>query len=337
MKWYIYILIIVAVWCGLPAAAFSQSGYEAFYFLRMPSSAKANAIGGHTVSLIEQDPALAFHNPSLFGSETDGMISISYLNYISDINIGNAIYTKACGERAAWGAGISFIGYGSMLETSADNTVLGEFSAKDVAIDGFFAYDLSPYWRGGASLKFLFSSLAEYSSFGIAVDAGISYFNPDNEFSFGATFKNIGAQIKAYDEERQKMPWDIQMGFSKRMEHAPFRFSVTAMYLNRWKFDYIEKTEEDDGTNKYDNFFPTLLKHLVFGIEFIPSDNFWIGAGFNPKTHYDMKLNGANGFGGFSAGAGVSIKMFDISASIAKYHPSALSFMLGITASLSEF
>ena len=140
MKWYIYILIIVAVWCGLPASAFSQSGYEAFYFLRMPSSARANAIGGHTVSLIEQDPALAFHNPSLFGSETDGMISISYLNYISDINIGNAIYTKACGERAAWGAGISFIGYGSMLETSADNTVLGEFSAKDVAIDGFFAY-----------------------------------------------------------------------------------------------------------------------------------------------------------------------------------------------------
>ena len=108
-------------------------------------------------------------------------------------------------------------------------------------------------------------------------------------------------------EERQKMPWDIQMGFSKRMEHAPFRFSVTAMYLNRWKFDYIEKTEEDDGTNKYDNFFPTLLKHLVFGIEFIPSDNFWIGAGFNPKTHYDMKLNGANGFGGFSAGAGVDV------------------------------
>ena len=79
------------------------------------------------------------------------------------------------------------------------------------------------------------------------------------------------------------------------------------------------------------------ISSYVFGIEFIPSDNFWIGAGFNPKTHYDMKLNGANGFGGFSAGAGVSIKMFDISASIAKYHPSALSFMLGITASLSEF
>ena len=84
-----------------------------------------------------------------------------------------------------------------MLETSADNTVLGEFSAKDVAIDGFFAYDLSPYWRGGASLKFLFSSLAEYSSFGIAVDAGISYFNPDNEFSFGANLCAFSRYVKA--------------------------------------------------------------------------------------------------------------------------------------------
>ena len=40
-----------------------------------------------------------------------------------------------------------------------------------------------------------------------------------------------------------------------------------------------------------------------------------------------MKLNGGNAFSGFSGGAGVKIKTFDVGVSVAKYHPSALSFM----------
>ena len=50
-----------------------------------------------------------------------------------------------------------------------------------------------------------------------------------------------------------------------------------------------------------------------------------------------MKLDGANALAGFSAGAGLHVKMFDVSASVAKYHPSALSFMISLSTSLSGF
>ena len=43
----------------------AQEGEEVFTFLRFPSSSRANALGGHTVSLIETDPSLIFHNPAL--------------------------------------------------------------------------------------------------------------------------------------------------------------------------------------------------------------------------------------------------------------------------------
>lgn len=313
----------------------AQNGDAVFNFLRYPSSTRANALGGHTVSLIERDPSLIFHNPALLGGEMDGMVNLNYLNYISDINAGSALFTKAYKEKGAWGIGATFFSNGSFKGMSAENTPTSDFSAKDISINGFFSYDLSGKWRGGASLKFLYSNYDVYTSIGLCVDAGLSYYDSEKEFSFGFVLKNIGAQLKAYDEIRQKMPWDIQMGITKRMTHAPIRFSLTAMHLNKWKFDYIN--EADKESYKGDNFFQALVKHFVIGVDYVPSDNFWIGVGFNPKTTLDMKLQGGNALAGFSAGAGVKIKMFDVGVSFAKYHPSAMSMMLSVSTTLADF
>ena len=183
-------------------------------------------------------------------------------------------------------------------------------------------------------MKFLYSNIGDYTSVGMAIDAGLSYYHSEKGFSFGFVLKNIGAQLKAYEDKRQKMPWDIQVGISKRMTHAPIRFSLTAMYLNKWKINYI-----DDNNIEYkeDNFFNSFIKHWVIGVDYVPSDNFWLGIGYNPKTALDMKLQGGNALAGFSGGAGIRIKMFDVGVSVAKYHPSALSFMLSLSTSLSDF
>jgi hypothetical protein len=325
--------LLIAFFSLIVCQVQAQSGNEVFSFLRLPLSARANALGGHTVSLVERDPSLAFVNPALLGGEMDGMLNFGYMNYISDVNMGSAIYTKALHERSAWGVGASFISYGNFKEALPSSEIIGTFSAKDISLNGFFSYDLSDKWRGGVSLKMLYSSFANYSSYGVGVDVGLSYYSEDKTFSYGVTINNVGTQIKAYQDTRQKMPWDIQMGISKKMEHAPFRFSVTAWNLNRWKLNYVDETSTSDSG---DSFGKTLAKHLIFGIDFIPSDNFWLGMGFNPKVNSDMKLSGGNSFSGFSGGAGISIKSFDVGFSIAKYHPSAVSMMLSVSTTLSD-
>ncbi len=312
----------------------AQNGEEVFTFLRYPTSARVNALGGNNIALVERDPSLIFHNPALLGGEMDGMINLNYMNFITDINTGSALYTKAIGDISAWGVGARFISYGNFKQTTSENIVTGEFSVKDIGINVFYSRDLSERWRGGLSLQFLYSSFESYSSIGLSVDAGLSYYNSEKDFSFGIALKNIGAQLTTYEEKRFKMPWDIQLGLSKKMAHAPFRFSLTAMYLNRWKFEHVEEVDaEYDG----DSFFKTFAKHLVVGVDYIPSENFWVGIGFNPKTNMDMKLQGANGLAGFSAGAGVTIKMFDVGVSVAKYHPSALSLMVTVSTTISDF
>ena len=330
MKYTLSVLLLFLITSVLHA----QSGDEVFTFLRYPASARVNAMGGTNVSVVERDPSLVFSNPAQLGGEMNEMINLNYLNYISDINVGSALFTKALKEKAAWGAGATFFSQGTFRGMTAEGIETGDFSAKDISLNGFFSYDLSERWRGGLSAMFLYSGIGDYTSLGMAFDAGLSYFDIEKEFSFGFVLKNIGAQLKPYEDKRQKMPWDIQMGITKQLNHAPVRFSLTALYLNKWKINYIDGA---GNVIKNDNFFKTFMKHLVFAVDYVSSDNFWIALGYNPKTAFDMKLSGGNALAGFSGGAGVRIKMFDVGASVAKYHPSALSFMVSITAAIPEF
>ena len=311
----------------LPFFAFSQEGKDGYAFLRFPTSSRVGALGGYSVSLVESDPSLVFHNPALLGGEMDGRLNVNYMNYISDVNVGSVAFTKAFRERSSWGVGATYMNYGSLKEMTFYNEQIGAFSVQDMGLHVFYSYDLSEKWRGGLSMKALYSTLAEYYSFGLAVDAGLSYFDMERDLSIGIALKNVGAQMRAYYDERQRIPWDFQLGMSKRMAHAPIRLSVTAMYLNRWKFNYVDRM----ATETKDSFFETALKHLVFGAEFLPSDHLWLGIGLNPKTKMDMKLTSGNALGGFTAGGGFKVSRFQVGASVARYHPAGTSFQVGFS------
>lgn len=324
-----YVKLFVVAYC-IPLFINAQERDDGYALLRYPTSSRVSALGGTSVSLVEADPSLAFHNPALLGGESDGKLNINYLNYIANVNVGSAVFTKAFREYGAWGIGATYINYGSMKEMTIDNEQLGIFSVQDIGLHAFYSYSLSDTWRGGLSLKVLYSTIADYYSFGLAVDAGLSYFHPENDFSLGIALKNIGAQLKPFYEERQPVPWDLHVGVTKRMAHAPIRFSVTARYLNQWKFHYKDLSS----SQKEDNFLETTLKHLVFGVEFLPSDNLWFGVGLNPKTRMDMNIPSGNGLGGFTIGGGVKVSRLDIGAAVARYHPSATSLQITLTMEL---
>lgn len=309
----------------------AQNRDAVFNFLNLPVSTRANALGGNNISVIENDLALVFQNPAFLGQEMDMSVNIGYMFYVADIGSGSVIFAKAAGTRSAWGIGVNYVGYGNMKETTIDNIIIGDFSAKDMCINSFFSRDLTEKLRGGVTAKFIYSSYDIYSSIGLAVDVGLSYYDKDHDLSLGFIGKNLGRQITAYNEEIQPLPWDIQLGMTKRLSHAPIRFSLTAQQLYQWKFDPVIEGQTND-----DSFTSTLFKHILFGIEFIPSENFWIGLGYNPKMASDMKLEQGNKMGGFSFGAGIRVKAFDIGASVSQFHPSATSFHINVGVSLSE-
>ncbi|MDR1561960.1 MAG: type IX secretion system protein PorQ [Dysgonamonadaceae bacterium] len=293
----------------------AQGGEKAFTYLLLPSSARGSALGGYNVSIVENDLPLIYMNPAMLNQEMNMTVNANYLSYVGDVGAGSATFAKTLGEKSVWGVGFNFTNYGKMLETTENNEIIGDLKANDICGNLFFSRDLTEMIRGGATAKIIYSNYYHNTSIGLGVDLGIHYYNPETELSIGIAGKNLGRQVKAYEDELLDLPWDIQIGMSQRLNHAPIRYSITMINMN--------------------NLEEPFMRHFVFGVELIPSDNFWIAAGYNAKRASDLSLTEGNKMGGFSLGAGLKIKTFSIGCSVGIYHPSAMSFMASISTSLS--
>lgn len=293
----------------------SRTGYN---FLRLPVSAHAAALGGDNISIIEDDESMIFNNPALLSSVSDKTINLNYMNYMSGANTASASFNRIIKERASVAASAQFIDYGKMKETDENNIQTGEFSAKDISIAGYFSYMLTDRLAGGITAKFITSYIGDYNSIAMGVDLGLNYYDPEKEWSVSLVAKNLGGQMKAYDDQYDRMPIDIQLGASKRFAHMPFRISATLVDLNHFDYKFIN--------------------HLVAGVDIIISPTIWVGAGYNFRRANEMKITETDGESshgaGLSFGAGINLERFKLNLAYGKYHVSSSSILINLAYSL---
>lgn len=293
----------------------SRTGYN---FLRLPVSAHAAALGGDNISIIEDDESMIFNNPALLSSVSDKTINLNYMNYMSGANTASASFNRIIKERASVAASAQFIDYGKMKETDENNIQTGEFSAKDISIAGYFSYMLTDRLAGGITAKFITSYIGDYNSIAMGVDLGLNYYDPEKEWSVSLVAKNLGGQMKAYDDQYDRMPIDIQLGASKRFAHMPFRISATLVDLNHLDYKFIN--------------------HMVAGVDIIISPTIWVGAGYNFRRANEMKITETDGESshgaGLSFGAGINLERFKLNLAYGKYHVSSSSILINLAYSL---
>ena len=296
----------------------AQESETVYNFLRLPVSAHAAALGGDNITIDDDDPTMVFHNPALVSNVTDRSLNLNYMTYMEGVKVASASFVKALRNRATWAVEAQYVDYGSMKQTTAENEVIGKVSAKDIAMGGTFTYALSNKLAGGVTAKFVSSSLAGYNSIGMAVDLGVNYLNPELGLSVSAVARNRGGQLKAYEDEFEKLPFDLQLAVSKRLGESPLRFSVTMTRLHDWDDKFVN--------------------HLVFGAEAFLADNIWIGGGLNPRRSDEMKISDgeteSSHGAGLSFGGGLQLERFKLQLAYGKYHVSASSLIITITYTL---
>ncbi|MBR1410623.1 MAG: type IX secretion system protein PorQ [Prevotella sp.] len=311
----VIITIILAFWTSTTGAQESETAYN---FLRLPVSAHVAALGGENISLTEDDASLIFHNPALISRVSDKSINLNYMTYMQGAKNVSASFVKLSGKRASWGVTAQLMDYGDMKHTTIYNEDLGNFSARDIAIGGTFAYELTDRISGGISAKFITSTIADYNSLAVGVDLGINYLDASRGWSFSAVARNLGGQIDAYDDEFERIPFDLQVGASKRLLNSPFRFHATLSRLTDW--------EEGIG------------RHLAIGADVLIGDNIYLAAGYNFRKAQQMKISDEEGStahgAGFSLGAGLSLQRFKLHLGWGKYHVSTSSLLINISYAL---
>lgn len=333
------IILVLAILLGQQTHA-QQAGSYTYDFLNLANSARIGALGGNQVGLADKDLNLVYNNPAALSPELSQSITLNYVPYVNDITISYAGYAHHIEDIGTFGVGIHTINYGSFDRADENGQLQGTFTAAEYAIQLSYTKMLSSKIRAGISLKPVISNFEQYNSFGLAADIGLLYKSSDELFSAGLVLKNVGSQISTYNDTYEPIPTDLQIGIAKKLAHAPFRLTLTAQDLLDWKMKYKVydgSGDEVEEAGNSGNAFDQLMRHMVLGVEFIPSQNFFVNFGYNHRRRKELAIESKMSTVGFSWGFGFKVYKFRFAYGSARYHLAGSSNHFSISTNLSEF
>ncbi|MFL2582553.1 MAG: type IX secretion system protein PorQ [Flavobacteriales bacterium] len=323
-------------------------GKSTYQFLNIISSAKIASLGGYTIAVPDGDIEMAYFNPALIDSSLHQELNLNYVNYFSDINYGFAGYAYRLKKIGVFTTSIKYINYGEFLLTDETSAINGEFSSSETALNIGWSNAYKYGLKYGVNLKFVMSNFYDYTSTGILVDIAGTWSKPEKGIIVGMVVKNMGSQITTYTPNNfEPMPFEIQAGVSKKLQHAPFRFSANFHNLQVFDFYYDSPNEIESSSlfggdvieEDKSHLAEIIFRHFTIGTELLLSENFNLRIGYNHQRRSELKLREGSKAGavGFNFGIGVHIKKFKIDYGRSIYSLAGTTNHLSISTNFSEY
>ena len=327
----------------LSAASFGQIGGKSVYqFLNLVQSPRQAALGGKTVTVVDYDVNQAFYNPATINEKMSNRLSANYGSYYGEVSYGTAAYAYTYDQHLqTFHAGISYINYGTFEGRDELGNLTSDFTGSEAALSLGYAYNLP--WTDmfvGANVKLISSTLESYNSWGAAVDLGFLYVDVDNDINYGLTVRNLGFQIKPYQDTNEKLPLAIDAGISQLMENVPIRWHVTLENLQQWNIAFSNPNRAQgslDGSSKEEkvSFFNNALRHVILGAELFPEKGFNLRLGYNFRRGEELRIVDKRNFSGISVGFGIRFGKVKFDYSYSRYTIAANTSLFGLMIDLN--
>jgi hypothetical protein len=274
-------------------------------------------------------------------------LSLSYNSYYSGISVANLAYGYHVPKLAtSFILGIQYLNYGSFEGTDNIGNVTGTFKGTDYVLSIGGSRTYGERWRYGAAVKLAYSALADKTAAGLLADVGITYTDTTNLIVAGATAKNMGAMVQTYaGSPTEPMPFDLQLGISKRFAHLPLRVMATLHHLYEWDIRYnnpadistntLLGTPDSSELNK-SRFGDKLFRHVILGGELSLGKRITLGVAYNHLRRGELGLKEKPGLAGFSFGAGIDLGKFQVHYARSYYHIAGAYNEFGLNMSLGR-
>ncbi len=208
-----------------------------FSFLRLSIKALPASLGEATVAM-GGDASGILYNPGSLPYCHNRKFSAGYVNYISDIQLGNIIYVHPLNEKSSGALSLSYLNSGDIKQTTLMDPTgagLGYFSYSSFVLQASYGREVLKDIYAGASLKGIYDKTMDYTATGGAVDIGCIYQvdpaivaqkiflvkkkrNYGTGLKLGLSINNIGTAAKAFVATKEKLPLTIRTG----LEYRPF-------------------------------------------------------------------------------------------------------------------
>jgi len=344
---YINTLFFCFLIAGFTNQAVSQiGGSDTYEVLQLTSSPRVAGMGGDFLAIYDNDISLIPYNPSLINPGIHNNLSVSFVNYFGGINYGQASYSRTFNKVGSFAATMQYVDYGSFDQADESGIRTGTFYAGETVLNLGWGRQLDTNFMIGSNLKFIYSSLESYTSVGLAVDVAGSYVSDDRSFVISLIAKNIGRQLSAYNNgNTESLPFELQLGLSKRLKHLPFRYSLIYNNIEKWDllYDNPDSQEYDPMTGEaidnsgIEEFADNFMRHIVIGGELLIGKNISLQGGYNYKRRQEMKVQDKTALVGFSWGVGIRISKFHFNYARSAYHLAGSPNYISITTNFSDF
>lgn len=320
-------------------------GSSVFNFLQLPNAPQVSGLGGINTSNISHDIGLAFNNPALLRPEMHTQLTTVFTSMYAGIRN----YHLMAGYhdeklQTTFAAGIQYLDYGSIMQTDAAGNMLGNFRPGDYAVQVSASRRYLEHWYYGTSFKFIHSNYGLYRSNGIALDLGVAYYDSSRLLQAALVIKNMGVQLKQYaGTPGDGLPFDVQMGITKRLQKAPVQFSVTAHHLHQFNIRYNDTTFDNDNgfnqNNKNSRFtIDKFFRHFIVAAQFFVGERIEITGAYNHLRRAELNIpNTPNGLNGFSLGIGALFKKIQIRYARMYYQGNTAYNQFGLNLQLNNY
>lgn len=323
--------IFFFIFINITVFSFAQTGEEIYTFMNMPSSARQAALGGNALSSWNSDPNMALANPAMMNENMNDQLGINYTTYLADSKIGTLSYVHQFNEYHFFHLGARYVDYGSMKYTDMYGDQIGTFNAQDAAITLGYAYNLSDFFTIGANLSYVTSKIESYTSSAVLADLGVVYHDVDYNTTASFVVRNLGSQLTYYNDKREKLPVQVNLGVSQKFEDAPFELSLSLHDLQKYDISSpVDKNGNDTGFGR------KLIDHVSLGVEAFPNSPFNLRAGYNFKRGNELSVADQRSFAGLTFGFGFKVYYFRFDYAYSRYNAAGVSSTFGLRMNLEE-
>ena len=275
-------LLLTGLLCLMTGAGQAQSP-TAFDFLRLETSARAAALGGTAIRMTDADVGAFLYNPALLQPELHRHASVTYLNHLSDLQVGIAAYAWDFGQLGTAAAGLRFVHWGTIPRADATGEVMGDFTASDLALTVGYARAWKHGLRFGINLHTVYATIAEYNALALAADLGVVWHHPEQLLTVAGAVSNLGLTSSSLGTSKDKLPVDVRVSVSKRLRYIPVLTALTIHSIQ----DAADVASASDA-----------FRHAIFSLEFQAIPVFHIRLGYshnrrNLKSESRLDLAGS--------------------------------------------
>ncbi len=332
---------VIAIFTSLTTWA-QQGGNTSFAYLKLPTSAKATALGGTAAAMQDKDVLNVYENPALGDSLLHKGIAFNNGFYLKGSLFGRIGYSHYAKKlKGTFTAGINYQSYGSFDGRDISGNSTGTFRAGDYGLYGSYTQQWKKF-HYGITTQILFSNYAQYSSIAFAWNLGAAYINSDKKLLLTTYIKDAGIQAKPYvDKVREKLPLQVNIGLSKTFEKLPVTLQVIVHDLQNpdLSFPVEDKNSLFTGqsTTKKTPFFDKMFRHFIFGANIAVAKPVHLRFGYDHLDRKALSFEGKKGFSGISAGFGIHIQAFDFDYGISPYSGGNILHHIGLQVRLADF